>query len=201
LHDPSAAGFVERASDVRLASATKSSPAATKGTGLANDHVGVLRADPLPELELLYRRELSRYVRVARAIVGDEQTALDAVQEAFTRAIEKRRSFRRRGPLEAWVWRIVVNEARKRAAAGTRRATAADEALASGNGRPDADADLRAAVAALPERQRLAVFLRYYADLDYAAIATALGIETGTVAATLNAAHRKLQSTLKEPTA
>ena len=59
---------------------------------------------------------------------------------------------------------------------------------------------MRAAVASLPERQRLAVFLRYYADLDYAAIASALGIETGTVAATLNAAHRKLQRTLKEPT-
>jgi len=38
-------------------------------------------------------------------------------------------------------------------------------------------------------------------DLDYSAIATALGIETGTVAATLNAAHRKLESTLKEPAA
>ena len=161
----------------------------------------MLRADPLPELELLYRRELSRYVRVARAIVGEEQAALDAVQEAFTRAVEKRRSFRRRGPLEAWVWRIVVHEARKRAAAGSRRAPAPDEGFAAGNGRPDADAEVRAAVAALPERQRLAVFLRYYADLDYAAIASALGIEPGTVAATLNAAHRKLESTLKEPAA
>jgi len=161
----------------------------------------VLRADPLPELESLYRSELPRYVRVARAIVGDEQTAFDAVQEAFTRAVEKRRSFRRSGPIEAWVWRIVVNEARKRAATGSRRAALLDETLASGNGRPDVDAEVRAAVAALPERQRLAVFLRYYADLDYTSIASALAIETGTVAATLNAAHRKLESTLKEPTA
>ena len=44
-------------------------------------------------------------------------------------------------------------------------------------------------LARLPERQRTAVFLRYYADLDYAAIGEALGITTGTVAATLNAAH------------
>ena len=99
------------------------------------------------------------------------------------------------------MWRIVVNEARKRAAAGSRRAPAPDEGFAAGNGRPDADAEVRAAVAALPERQRLAVFLRYDADLDYAAIASALGIEPGTVAATLNAAHRKLESTLKEPAA
>jgi RNA polymerase sigma-70 factor (ECF subfamily) len=120
----------------------------------------VLRADPLPELESLYRRDHARFVRVASAIVGEQLGAEDAVQDAFTRAVEKRRSFRRRGPLEAWVWRIVVNEARKRAAARSRNISAADDALVSGNGRPDADAEVRTAVAALPERQRLAVFLR-----------------------------------------
>ena len=36
------------------------------------------------------------------------------------------------------------------------------------------------AVAALPERQRLAVFLRYYADLDYRAIGEVLGVTDGT---------------------
>jgi DNA-directed RNA polymerase specialized sigma24 family protein len=44
----------------------------------------------------------------------------------------------------------------------------------------------------------LAVFLRYYADLDYRAIATALGIEVGTVSATLSAAHTALRRSLKE---
>lgn len=162
----------------------------------------VPRRDPLPELESLYRRDLARFVRVARAIVGEEQGARDAVQEAFTRAVEKRRSFRRRGPVEAWVWRIVVNEARKRAVAAARQVPSpdVDEAAAS-NGRPAVDGDVRAAVAALPERQRLAVFLRYYADLDYAAIATTLGVEPGTVAATLNAARRTLESRLKGPVA
>jgi RNA polymerase sigma-70 factor, ECF subfamily len=82
----------------------------------------VLRPDPLPEIEQLYRAGRVRFVRVARAIVGDEQTARDVVQEAFTRAVEKRGSFRRRGPLEAWLWRIVVNEARKRGAAGAHSA-------------------------------------------------------------------------------
>jgi DNA-directed RNA polymerase specialized sigma24 family protein len=50
----------------------------------------------------------------------------------------------------------------------------------------------------LPERQRLAVFLRYYADLDYASIAAALGIKGGTVAAALNAAHETLRRSLQE---
>ena len=66
------------------------------------------------------------------------------------------------------------------------------------NGHPEDEPELRAALARLPERQRTAVFLRYYADLDYAAIGEALGISTGTVAATLNAAHAALRSRLEE---
>jgi RNA polymerase sigma factor (sigma-70 family) len=54
------------------------------------------------------------------------------------------------------------------------------------------------ALARLPERQRTAVFLRYYADLDYSAIGQALGISIGTVAATLNAAHAALRGQLEE---
>ena len=56
----------------------------------------------------------------------------------------------------------------------------------------------RELVAALPDRQRVTLFLRYYADLDYAAIAIILGVKPGTVAATLNAAHAALRSQLQE---
>ena len=42
------------------------------------------------------------------------------------------------------------------------------------------------------------LFLRYYADLDYATIADTLGIAAGTVAATLNAAHQALRRQLEE---
>ena len=50
----------------------------------------------------------------------------------------------------------------------------------------------------LTERQREIVFLHYYADLDYAAIAEALAISPGTVGATLNAARNTLRSALEE---
>jgi RNA polymerase sigma factor (sigma-70 family) len=66
------------------------------------------------------------------------------------------------------------------------------------NEKAPADPEVRAAVAGLPERQRLAVYLRYYADLDYDAIATALEVKPGTVAATLNAAHARLRGRLEE---
>ena len=61
-----------------------------------------------------------------------------------------------------------------------------------------AGSDVAAAIQALPERQRLAVFLRYYADLDYQQIGEVLGIATGTVSATLSAAHRTLHTQLDE---
>jgi RNA polymerase sigma factor (sigma-70 family) len=53
-------------------------------------------------------------------------------------------------------------------------------------------------LARLPERQRLVLFLRYFADLPYDAIADALEISPGTVAATLNAAHQSLRRWLEE---
>ena len=52
-------------------------------------------------------------------------------------------------------------------------------------------------VAALPERQRLTVFLRYYADLDYRSIAEVLGVTVGTVSAALAAAHAALRTPLE----
>jgi RNA polymerase sigma factor (sigma-70 family) len=156
----------------------------------------VIRAGAsLEELEALYRSRFEVFARVAASVTGDAERARDAVQEAFATALRKRNSFRRDGPLEAWVWRIVLNAART----DMRRRPAAldcEEEVAS-NGRPDEDRELRVALALLPERQRIAVFLRYYADLDYAAIAVALGIRPGTVAATLNAAHNSLRTRLE----
>jgi RNA polymerase sigma factor (sigma-70 family) len=55
---------------------------------------------------------------------------------------------------------------------------------------------VRVAVRRLPERQRLVLFLRFYADMDYATIADLLEISEGTVGASLNAARKTLRSLL-----
>jgi RNA polymerase sigma-70 factor (ECF subfamily) len=150
----------------------------------------------LNELEALYRSRFEVFVRVAASVTGDSERAHDAVQDAFATVVQKRSSFRGDGPLEAWVWRIVLNAARS----DVRRITpvAGNTETGSVNGDPGADATLRAVLALLPERQRTAVFLRYYADLDYAAIGAALGISTGSVSATLSAAHATLRNRLEE---
>jgi RNA polymerase sigma-70 factor, ECF subfamily len=152
------------------------------------------RGASIAELERVYRADFLRFVRVATAVAGDEQSGADAVHDAFVLAVLKRRSYRGDGPLEAWLWRLVVNAAKKRA--GGQPAGELEELCAkheNGFGDP-----VRALIASLPERQRLALFLRYYADLDYESIAATLGITTGTVGATLNAAHAALRSSLRE---
>lgn len=148
----------------------------------------------LCELEALYLRDYQSYVRAARAITGDRERAVEAVQDGFARAIDARRSFRGDGPLAAWIWRIVVNAARTAA-----RAPLVEESLAeSPQPEPPRVAELAPLIAALPERQRHAIFLRYYAGLDYRSIASVLGIEVGTVSATLAAAHRAIRRALQE---
>jgi len=69
--------------------------------------------------------------------------------------------------------------------------------IAAANGQAD-EWSVRAWVAALPDRQRLAVYLRYYADLDYRSIAHVLSVEVGTVSATLSSAHEALRRSMKE---
>jgi RNA polymerase sigma-70 factor, ECF subfamily len=146
-------------------------------------------------LEDVYRRRYPQFLRVATAILGEEDAAHDAVQDGFASALRHRKGFRGDGPLEAWVWRAVVNAAKKVRA--RRPAVAPVEEVASNGAHADASA-VREWIAGLPERQRLAVFLRYYADLDYRSIAEALDIELGTVSATLASAHSSLRKQLSE---
>src|SRR5487761_133285 len=67
----------------------------------------------LEEIERLYRERRPHFVQVAQAIVGDRERAVEAVQDGFADAIRSRGQFRGEGPLEAWVWRAVVNAAKK----------------------------------------------------------------------------------------
>lgn len=154
----------------------------------------------IAEIEGVYRRDFGAFVRTATAIVGDAETAYDVVQDAFATAVRQHATFRRDAPLVAWIWRIVVNKART-AQRRSRLSAGADgptETAPNGFEADSAEAVVRSALAELPERQRLTVFLRYYADLDYDAIAHALGVRPGTVAASLAAAHASLRPRLDE---
>jgi RNA polymerase sigma-70 factor (ECF subfamily) len=152
----------------------------------------------LPELESLYRERYDHFARVASAITGDGESGRDAVQNAFAAAVRGRRSFRGTGSVDAWLWRIVVNEAKRLRREPLHQPLEAAHAPATnGNGGRD-ELGVRTLLAALPDRQKEVVYLRYYADLGYREIAEVLKIEVGTVSATLSAAHTRLRKTLRK---
>jgi len=148
----------------------------------------------LGEIERIYRVRFTEYQRVATAILRDGDSACDAVQEAFAAAVRKRASFRGEGPLEAWLWRAVVNCSLNQLRRNPSPRMAAEPAYED----ETPDEDVRLALARLSERQRITLFLRYYADLDYRAIASVLEVSEGTVGATLSAAHGALRRRFEE---
>lgn len=145
----------------------------------------------IDDLEELYRTQRQQFCRAAAAIAGDRALGEDAVQDAFAKAVRKRRSYRGRGSLEAWVWRIVVNAARD-----ARRRRRPLLGLRDRSDPPSASDGGSLPLELLTDRQREVLFLHYYADLDYATIAEALGISAGTVGATLSTARRVLRQAL-----
>ena len=163
----------------------------------------VLRRDRLlSQIELIYRRDGHVFLRVARGITGNPETAAEAVQQGFADALRGRETFRGDGPLEAWLWRAVVNAARK-SLRGAEHELGAVDTLTASSGDAGIEASDEAGrvaplISRLPPRQRLAIFLRYYADLDYRTIGAVLDIEVGTVSATLAVAHRTLRRELLE---
>lgn len=149
--------------------------------------------DVAASLETLYHSRYSGFRRGAAAVLGDADAAHDAVQDGFAQALVEGSKFRG-GSLEAWVWRIVVRKALDMRRG--HRAEPLEETFDAALIASERDPELAAAVRALPPRRRLVVFLRYYADLSYDAIAELCGIEPGTVAATLAQAHADLRRAL-----
>ena len=159
----------------------------------------------LVEIENIYRRRGADFFRLALAKTSDLEAARDAVQDGFAQAIRGRRSFRGSGSLEAWVARCVINAAHEvRRAAKQSDVEPGDFAATDGGSLVDSTAPhaegaiVRQAVRQLPPRQRDALYLRFYLGFEYAAIAETLGIEIGTVSATLHAARVSLAQTLQE---
>jgi RNA polymerase sigma factor (sigma-70 family) len=152
------------------------------------------------QLEKLYRERAPAYCDAVAAITGSRETARDAVQDAFARALVERSRFRGTGTLEGWVWRIALRSAfgahRRRRWPLSRgdEPVVADAVLAE----PGSDPELRLAIRGLSPRRRLFVFLHYYADLSYPQIAEACEVSEGTVAAALSQARSQLYAALTE---
>jgi RNA polymerase sigma factor (sigma-70 family) len=117
-------------------------------------------------------------LRVCRAVLGGHADAEDAWSETFLSALVAYPRLGPRADVRAWLVTIAHRKALDAIRARGRRALPVDEVpdRPSDLGVPGAaDPDLWAAVARLPERQRLAVAYRYLGGLPYADVAAIVG--------------------------
>jgi RNA polymerase sigma-70 factor (ECF subfamily) len=136
-------------------------------------------------IEQFYRANYPKFANVLASVTGSYESGRDATQEAFARALGAREQFRGEGSFEGWVWRIAIRVAQERWAREADTSRGSTELPDAALVMPERDPVLTEALKALPERRRLFVFLRYFADLSYAEIAEACGVAEGTVSAAL----------------
>lgn len=164
---------------------------------------------PAPEdLAALCAREYPRLVGALALLTGDRELARDLAQEAVVRLCRDWPRVREMGSPGGWLHRVGVNLARsrfrrlgaelranQRATGGAGGADVLDLAL---EGAADRLA-VRAALSALPRRQREAVVLHYYLGHPLDEVADLLGMRTGAVKSTLHRGRAALRIALAEP--
>lgn len=171
----------------------------------------VLTGDPMA-FGVLMRRFNRRLYRLARAIVGNDAEAEDALQEAYLHAYRCLRQFRGDSSLATWLSRLVVNECLGRLRRSARRQSVIPmipspsdmevEAVPSDEvGSPDMAADraqmkaiLERRIDALPEAFRAVFVLRSVEELSVEETASCLGIPAETV----RSRHFRAKSLLRE---
>ena len=136
---------------------------------------------------------------IARALtlaLGDADVAVEAVDEAMTRAYERWASVGALDRPEAWVYRVASNWALsifRRRRLGVHRLY--DPSVADA---PTVDPAVHAAVAALDIKHRSVVVCRHLLGWSVAETATALGINEGTVKSRLHRASTTLRTHLHD---
>jgi RNA polymerase sigma-70 factor (ECF subfamily) len=190
-------------------------PEAELGVLQAGDEalVARARAGDGSAREELFRRHMPVARRVAHRLLGHEEDAADAVQEAAIKVFLNLDRFDGRSGFRTWFLRIVTNAARDIGRKRRRRPTLSladgDPAGAEGAVEPDPAAglhreDLRhaldAALARLSPDLRETFILRAEGDLSYEEIAACQDVPKGTVMSRLFYARQKLMASLEGQT-
>jgi len=163
-------------------------------------------------LEELFRRYRQVAYRVAYRLLGNEADALDAVQEAFVKALTHLPSFEGRSTFKTWLLRVVSNASLDLGRQRGRRETLSMDLLAAskcqefepvildepdrGLERSDLRRKLTEALGQLSPVQRQTFVLHAEAELSYREVADVLGISIGTVMSRLYYARLKLRGIL-----
>jgi RNA polymerase sigma-70 factor (ECF subfamily) len=156
-------------------------------------------------LESLVRTQYLRLVRAVALASGAPRLAEEATQEALSRAWQRAAAGERFSNLAGWVTVVGANEARSR----MRREQAEERAVTRLSRDPSRvvgsdefhfgeRAEVRGAVASLPDRQRQVVVLYYYLRLRITEIADELDVTEGAVKNALFRARLTLARALGE---
>jgi RNA polymerase sigma-70 factor (ECF subfamily) len=168
----------------------------------------LLRQGDIAGLEALVRIHQVRAMRAAFAITGARHAAEDVVADSFLVVYDRIHQLDERRPFTPWFYRIVVNGALKSHRRAARTAFNDDDLewldqQADQSPSPEEEAAIRemryfllAAIYTLPPKQRAALVLRYYLDMDEATIASTLRCPLGTIKWRLHSAHRRLRHSL-----
>jgi RNA polymerase sigma-70 factor (ECF subfamily) len=158
--------------------------------------------------EALIEGSWERAYRFAAMVTRSDQEAADIAQEALLRALRSAGRYDpAQGPLESWLWRIVLNAARDAGRVAARR-TALWDRLARQAPRPGPgveelvlrrldDAELLEAVRRLPKGPRTLIALRFGAGLSFQEIGGQLGLSEAAALMRTRRALDRLRADLK----
>jgi RNA polymerase sigma-70 factor (ECF subfamily) len=160
-----------------------------------------------------YKRGIANFIGASVRTPAD---VADLTQETFLRAYAHLGTFNPSlGKFSTWVYHIARNVVRTFLGRSLRRPQTADlgEEHALENALPDfttdadpvggvlraeAEAEVRAALAELPERTRTVLALRFYDNMDYQTIATTMGLSLGNVKTLIHRGKLALAHKLRE---
>ncbi len=153
----------------------------------------------------IYRRYVRRVFGLCRYMLDSRESAEDATSEVFLKLQRSIESYDGSIPFPSWLLRVAGNQCidvlrhRKRG----RQVIVEDEAViepASPEPSPlgavlsaEERAQVRDAIARLPENYRVPLVLRYYSELSYDEIAQQLGLQRNYVAALIFRAKQELR--------
>ncbi len=160
------------------------------------DLVDAARTGGRDEIELLLSTVWPDAFRLARAIVGEDQPAEDAAQEACIAVCRTIGSLRSAAAFRTWFYRIVVREAAELKRRRSRTEPAAEPPAIARD--ETSSIDVWRALSVLPQKLREVVVLHYFEDLSSREIGSVLGIPEGTVRFRLMIAKQRLRPLLGE---
>jgi RNA polymerase sigma-70 factor, ECF subfamily len=162
-------------------------------TRTRNDR-GERQMSAMSDFDAFYR---GRYMTLSRALIlaiGDRDLAVEATDEAFTRAIERWPEVGRFDNPEGWVYRVGVNWAKSR----LKKKSATPTGLLDQDSYLDdlPEPELLAAMEALPIKFRTVVVARFFLDWSVEQTAASLSIPEGTAKTRQARAIRSLRRQL-----